>query len=131
MRASKLWLLPVAVALALPALAQEMVPVPQPGTPTPTPTPSPATSQPTSGSTPSSSQSRRTTPSTGSLEGETGVTEINLDEIPSYTPPVELPKHARRDPWVVGRLDPVQLGLGRNPWGGASGAFLSSLMRRT
>ena len=44
---------------------------------------------------------------------------------------MELPEHARRDPWVVGRLDPVKLGLGANPWGTASGAFLSSLMRRT
>jgi hypothetical protein len=131
MRANKLWLAPLAAALALPALAQQMVPVVQPGTPTPTPMPSTATSQPTTSSTSASTKPRTTTPSTGSLEGETGVTEISADQISSYTPPVELPEHARRDPWVVGRLDPVQLGLGRNPWGGASGAFLSSLMRRT
>ena len=129
MRASKLWLVPAAVALALPALAQDMVPVPQPATPTPTP--SPATSPPVSGSAPSTAQPRRTAPSAGSLEGETGLTEISLDEIPAYVPPVEMPDRARRDPWVVGRLDPVQLGLGPNPWGAASGAFLSSLMRRT
>jgi hypothetical protein len=52
-------------------------------------------------------------------------------ELPEAPPPVELPDHARRDPWVVGRLDPVGLGLGYNPWGTASGAFLSGLMRRT
>src|SRR3990170_3475327 len=50
---------------------------------------------------------------------------------PAPPPPVELPDHARRDPWVVGRLDPAGIGLGANPWGAASGAFLSSLMRRT
>ena len=35
--------------------------------------------------------------------------------------------------WVTGHtlgLDPVALGLGANPWGSASGAFLSGLMRR-
>jgi len=30
----------------------------------------------------------------------------------------------------VGRLDPADIGLGRVPWGGANGTFLSSLMRR-
>ena len=102
MRANKLWLAPLAAALALPALAQQMVPVVQPGTPTPTPMPSTATSQPTTSSTSASTKPRTTTPSTGSLEGETGVTEISADQISSYTPPVELPEHARRDPWVVG-----------------------------
>ena len=37
---------------------------------------------------------------------------------------------ARRDPWVVGKLDPAAEGLGDNPWGDSSGAFLSTLMRR-
>ena len=50
--------------------------------------------------------------------------------MPPPPPPVEYPDHARRDPWVVGALDPVALGLGANPWGAASGAFLSTLMRR-
>ena len=45
-------------------------------------------------------------------------------------PPVEYPSHARRDPSVVGRIDPNSLGLSANPWRGASGAFLASLMRR-
>ena len=64
-------------------------------------------------------------------ESETGITAVSTAELPPATPTVELPEHARRDPWVVGRLDPVELGLGSNPWGTASGAFLSSLMRRT
>ena len=70
-------------------------------------------------------------PPAGFGESETGITAISAEELPPPTPPVELPEHARRDPWVVGRLDPVKLGLGVNPWGTASGAFLSSLMRRT
>jgi hypothetical protein len=129
MRASKLWLVPIAVALALPALAQDTAPTPAPATPTPTPTPS--ASPPTSGPAPVATRPRRTAPADPGLESETGIAELSEDELPPYVPPVEIPDHARRDPWVVGRLDPVQLGLGPNPWGGASGAFLSSLMRRT
>ena len=129
MRASKLWLIPAAAALALPALAQDMVAVPSPAMPTPTP--SPATSPPASSGTPVAARPRRTTPSGSALESETGVEAVSADELAPYVPPVEIPDHARRDPWVVGRLDPLQLGLGPRPWGAASGAFLSSLMRRT
>ena len=53
-----------------------------------------------------------------------------LLELLEPPPPVELPDFARRDPTIVGGLDPVPLGFGPSPWGGASGAFLSSLMRR-
>jgi hypothetical protein len=127
MRASKLWLAAAAAALALPALAQNVVTVPAPATPTPTPTITP----PGSSATPSDSRPRRTGPADPSLDSETGIAEIGEDELPPYVPPVEIPEHARRDLWVVGRLDPVELGLAPNPWGGASGAFLSSLMRRT
>ena len=45
-------------------------------------------------------------------------------------PPIEYPGWARRDPWIVGTLDPASHGLGNNPWGDESGAFLSTLMRR-
>jgi hypothetical protein len=45
-------------------------------------------------------------------------------------PPIEYPGWARRDPWTVGSLDPAARGLGENPWGDTSGAFLSTLMRR-
>ena len=45
-------------------------------------------------------------------------------------PPIEYPGWARRDPWVVGKLDPAAHGLGRQSMGRASGAFLSTLMRR-
>ena len=125
MRTSRLVMVSAAVALALPALAQDRAqPTPATPTPAPSPTPGPATS-PTLPATQSA-------PATGSpSESQTGIVEISELELPEPPPPVELPNHARRDPWIVGRLDPVPLGLGANPWGAASGAFLSSLMRRT
>src|SRR5918993_3373739 len=112
MRNSRLLMVSAAVALAFPALAALAQNVAQPVTPTPTPSPGPSTSGP-------------------SIDSETGMVELSETELPAPPPPVELPEHARRDPWVVGRLDPAALGLGANPWGVASGAFLSSLMRRT
>lgn len=112
-------------ALALPALAQNQVqPAPQPTTPTPTPavqTPSPR---------PAVSGRPSVVSAPGAGESETGVTELTRLDLPTPPPPVEIPAHARRDPWTVGRLDPVELGLGANPWGEASGAFVSTLMRR-
>ena len=128
MRNSRLLMVSAAVALAFPALAALAQNVAQPVTPTPAPSPTPS---PTPSVTPS--QSPRPGPSTSgpSIDSETGMVELSEVELPAPPPPVELPDHARRDPWVVGRLDPVALGLGANPWGAASGAFLSSLMRRT
>ena len=132
MRASRLLIVPAAVALALPALAQDRAqpiatPAPAPN-PTPTPAPGQVTTQPAAGT-------RRPSPAVpaggGFGESETGVAEISETELLPPPPPVEIPDRARRDPWVVGRLDPVKIGLGSNPWGGASGAFLSGLMRRT
>ena len=105
----------VAVALALPALAQQATQPP----PSPTPAPAPVT-QPS------------TQPSYGELapSDETAVEELNALNLPPPPPPVEYPGWARRDPWTVGPLDPNDIGLSGNPWGAASGAFLSTLMRR-
>lgn len=61
---------------------------------------------------------------------ETAIEVVNPTNLAPVPPPVEYPGWARRDPWIVGRLDPAAAGLGENPWGGASGAFLSALMRR-
>jgi hypothetical protein len=58
------------------------------------------------------------------------VEELSNLELEPPAPPVEYPGWARRDPWVVGRLDPTEIGLGANPWRAASGPFLSTLMRR-
>jgi len=115
------------IAVAIPAVAQQALQTGQPPAATPTPTTTPTTTpQPVSNSV-------STTPTTdlsSASEGDSSVTELNLDNLPPPTPPVEYPAQARRDPFVVGRLDPLKLGFGDNPWGGTSGTFLSSLMRR-
>jgi len=125
-RASRLLIVSAAVALALPALAQDRAQPVATATPAPTTSPTPATttSSPAAGIGPA-------TAAAGFGESQTGIAAASEATLAPSTPPVELPAHARRDPWVVGRLDPVDLGLGVNPWGNASGAFLSSLMRRT
>ena len=102
------------LALALPALAQQAVP----------PQPAPALSQP------ATNAATTATPTDSAGERDTSVTELNVAQLPPPPPPIEYPAHARRDPFVVGRIDPVAAGLGDNPWGGANGTFLSSLMRR-
>jgi hypothetical protein len=123
MRASRFLAAAAAVAIALPALAQDTPPAqpvdtaPAPAVqPAPAPTPTQTTVRPT--------------PPAGAGESETGLLELAPQEVAPPQPPVEYPDHARRDPRINGRLDPVELGLGAYPWGGASGAFLASLMRR-
>lgn len=111
------------IALAIPALAQQGGP--QPAQPAPTPAPAPA-QQPANTVMPAQSGSL----SSGPSGSETSVEELTTQALPPPPPPVEYPAHARRDPWTVGRLDPVDLGLGPSPWGAANGTFLSSLMRR-
>ncbi len=112
-----------AIAIALPALAQvqnvvippAQVPTPPPATtPSPSPSPTPAPS-----------------PRTTADPGDSGTLEISDVELPPPPPPVEYPPYARRDPFAVGALDPMQVGLGTRVWGAASGPFLSTLMRRT
>jgi len=61
---------------------------------------------------------------------ESAVEEVGNLNLPPPTPPVEYPGWARRDPRAVGQLNPEELGLGPDPWGPASGVFLSTLMRR-
>jgi hypothetical protein len=111
MRTRTLLIAGAAAALGIPAVAQ------QPGQPQPAPV------------------ANVTAPAQSSLstapgEADTAVTELNLEALPPPPPPVEYPSQARRDPWAVGRLDPVRIGLSENPWGGGSGVFLSALMRR-
>ena len=45
-------------------------------------------------------------------------------------PPIEMPESARRDPSAVGPLPSSQTGFPTGSWGGASGKFVSVLMRR-
>ena len=124
MRTKGLLAAAAAAAIAIPALAQDTA---QPVAPAPAPTPAPAVPQP---ATPPPAAS--TPDSVG--ESGTGVVSLSQEQAEALLepppPPIEYPDHARRDPSVVGRLDPNSLGLGDNPWRGASGAFLASLMRR-
>jgi hypothetical protein len=123
---AKYWLIGGAVvALALPALAQESLLPPGFGNaPAPAPTPAqPAQQRPT---TPSARPT--TTEPVSPAEGEGGqFTEEQLANIP---PPVELPGHARRNPFEVGSVNPADVGLSANAWGGADGRFLETLLRR-
>ena len=122
MRASRLLAAAAAVAIALPVLAQEVAPGPATNTVAPVPTPAPA---------PNAPAARPSSSSSGGGESETGVVELPAEEqLAQPEPPVEYPDYARRDVSVSGRLDPIELGLGPSPWRGASGAFLSTLLRR-
>ena len=117
MRTKLLLIASAAIVLALPAIAQQAAPVqPAPATPTPAPAATPA--QPTS--------------SLSSSEGgdETAVEEVSNVSLQPPAPPVEYPGWARRDPWSVGSLSPQDAGITDDAWGGASGQFLSVLMRR-
>jgi hypothetical protein len=123
MTASRLLAAVAAAAIALPALAQDTIPQVNSAAPAP----APAAPPPVAPVQPS------VAPEAGEPggESETGVVEVLADELAEPPPPpVEYPDHARRNPRIVGRLDPVELGLGAFPWRGASGAFLASLMRR-
>lgn len=68
---------------------------------------------------------------------ESAVEMVPLDEaladlVPQdLPPPIELPAFARRDPTLVGPLPSSQTGFATGSWGGASGKFLSVLLRRT
>ena len=111
-----------AIAIALPALAQQVAQT-QPAPATPPPAATTAQPQPVTTATPDDLSS-------GGAD-ETAVEEVTRPTtLVSVKPPVEYPGWARRDPWAVGKLDPAALGLGENPWGDQSGAFLTTLMRR-
>jgi hypothetical protein len=120
MRTKTLLIAGAAAALALPALAQRQA-VPQP-------TPNP-TQYPGGGIGAQQPPVTETVPSTGGGD-ETALEVVNQVSLAPPPAPVEYPGWARRGPHAVGPLDPISAGLGDNPWGGASGAFLSTLMRR-
>lgn len=109
------------VAIALPAIAQQVAQ---------------SANQYPNGGIGAAQPQPQTQPSSSDLSGggdETAVEEVspvNLQPTQPVQPPIEYPGWARRDPWVVGKLDPAAEGLGDDPWGGASGVFLSTLMRR-
>jgi hypothetical protein len=125
MRTKAVLIASAAAALALPAVAQQLAqqqPVPAAGA---------ATQSTPSAAAPANPPSAGLTSDTLGGEGdETAVEEVNQLNLPPPSPPVEYPGWARRDPYTVGSLDPVKEGLGDDPWGTASGAFLETLMRR-
>ncbi len=115
----RLLLLGGAAALAIPAFAQVQDNSAAPAT-QPVPAPAAQTqSQPQVA--PANTQSVRDPD--GSDAGDADAT---AQEPP---PPVEYPDFARRDPFTAGVLNADEIAIGSDPWGRASGQFLSSLMR--
>lgn len=156
-RRMRLFVAVAVVALALPALAQERPtsilppgfgdpttppppsatpPRPAPGRP-PSGAPAPDPGAPSSPSSPSVATSDATPADPALLSGggedqvATSDSLDQADEIAAVTNPQEVPDSARRDPALVGRLDPAAIGLGADPWGSSSGSFLETAMRRT
>jgi hypothetical protein len=120
MRTKLTLLLSAGIAMAIPAAAQQ-----------PQPEPAPATTQPAPGqTTPAPRAAPRPGYLTPATPGDVSLVDLTDLNLPPPPPPVEYPAHARRDPWVVGAIDPIGHGLGANPFGASSGAFLSTLMRR-
>lgn len=122
MRAKAALLAAAALAVAIPAIAQNVTATPPVATPGPV-------ENTASQAQPSQNPSTGPAPAGSVGESATGLIDISDLELVEPPPPVEIPDFARRDPTIVGGLDPIALGLGANPWGDASGAFLSSLMR--
>ena len=115
MRIKPLLFAGAALALTLPALAQQSSPV--------TPNATTNAAQPIAASpTPQPAATPRVT-NVGPAD-ESAVEEIASLNLPPPPPPVEYPGWARRDIHTVGQLDPQRIGLGDDPWGSASGAFL-------
>jgi hypothetical protein len=118
MRTKPLLFVGAALALALPALAHQVAQT----QPVPTPTPAPVTSSPQT--------SAAQAPGDTGAGDESAIEEVANLNLPPPPPPVEYPGWARRDPRIVGQLSPAEIGLGADPFGTASGTFLSTLMRR-
>lgn len=123
MRVKPLLAAGAALALAIPALAQEVVQT-QPATGGTTPATTP------SNSVAAASQPATSVPRESVSPDESAVETVAGLNLPPPPPPVEYPGWARRDIRDVGPLNPEELGLGSTPFGDASGAFLSTLMRR-
>jgi hypothetical protein len=128
MRSKFLLAASAALAIGLPAIAQQTTPAANqyPGGGIGAQSRTAAQPQPVNPAGPSASSLDDA--SAGADEG--AIEEVAPTNLAPPPPPIEYPGWARRDPWSVGKLDPAAEGLGDNPWGAASGAFLSTLMRR-
>ena len=123
MRIRPLLIASAALAVAIPAIAQvAQTPPVTTAAAAAQPTPAPSTADP--------AEATDSDTGTVSPSDESAVEELSNLALTPPAPPVEYPGWARRDPWVVGALNPEELGIGAEPWGDASGAFLSVLMRR-
>ncbi len=119
----------LALLAALPALAQERPEsILPPGFGEPTaPQQAPGTSPVASTATPAPD----TSPAESAVIATSSLSPSELSvSSASVAPPPEFPSSVRRDPQRAGVLNPEGMGLGARPWGGASGKFLSILMRR-
>ena len=116
-----------ALAVALPAIAQQVAQT-KPAA-NQYPNGGIGATQPQPQAQPSAAQAGAGVDTSGGTD-ETAVEEVAPANLQPVQPPIEYPGWARRDPWVVGKLDPAAEGLGDSPWGDASGAFLTTLMRR-
>lgn len=112
----------------LPPTFNEPVPAPprpQPAQPAPG-TPAPAT--PPAGTAPAAPRG----PDLSRIEDIISSANLDADAAPvEVAPPVEYPDDRRRDPAMTGILWPDAIGLIGQPWGAASGKFLSVVLRRT
>ncbi|MCA1652682.1 MAG: hypothetical protein ABR588_04545 [Sphingomicrobium sp.] len=141
LRAKRFLTAAAVVALAIPALAQERpTSILPPGFGEPPPTQNNASpAQP--GRPDQLAPAPEPSPTEGNAvaapgNGEDQTTETDsltaADEAAADVPkPPEVPDSARRDPSLVGRLDPMVIGIGTDPWAAASGQFLERAMRRT
>jgi hypothetical protein len=119
----------LALAIALPAIAQdqpESILPPGFGEPA-APAPEPVTNE---------TQPAQPSGQNGASAGGFGVEVVDLlaaaEELAETRPfaQVEYPARARRDARLAGALEPSAVGLGPQPWGGASGKALQTMMRR-
>jgi hypothetical protein len=124
MRTKFLLIASAAIVVALPAIAQETAQSPPPIA---------NASPPAQPANPTAAAPQDSTVDEVSPEGgtdETAVEEVSKQNLQPPTPPVEYPGWARRDPATAGVLNPADAKLSSDAWGGASGQFLSTLMRR-
>jgi len=122
LRTKHLLLAGAAAALAIPALGQVANSV------APSNTASSATAAPPAAAQPADSGGDT---QTEVVSGSDASAIEQQQQQQQAAPAVEYPVFARRDPFTAGALDPIRIGLGANPWGTASGVFLSSLLRQT
>ncbi len=118
-------LLGSAIAVAIPAIAQVQnttasAPAQQPQAPQ-------SVSAPQQQEQPQTTSPAVQAPATSDSESSDLAEDASTSQAPA--PAVEYPGFARRDPFTAGSVSPAEVGIRQDPWGRASGTFLSALMR--